>query len=254
MKSGKGVVRTVLLALLVSAASATQAVPLQDLLAGGLLTAGDKLFDQWSVVGNTGINVGAATVTALPDGGLDPGPGFTLGFSPSQSATGSGTYTSRELILGFRVSSTDPALSIKDASLGGFSGALSAAQGSVPLNCTPTGNPAAPCNDLGIRITESIYADAAGTLPLGSLSMTFNYFDGASTTIFVGESNFPPASVVFVRQDILLWAANAGDTANLSSFEARFSQTATPVPEPSSLLLVGLALAMLTATARRHAG
>ena len=58
-----------------------QATFLTSLLNGQSITAGDKLFDQWEALFEDSsdfipVNTDNIEVTALNDGGLNPGPGF----------------------------------------------------------------------------------------------------------------------------------------------------------------------------------
>ena len=63
------------------AAASAQAVPMTELFGGASITAGDKVFDQWTLVfqgssnGRT-FNHGNINVSALSNGGLNPGPGL----------------------------------------------------------------------------------------------------------------------------------------------------------------------------------
>ena len=113
-------VGTVVLAIISGGAQATL---LSDLLNGGSITAGDKVFDMWFVdpvaVSDPALEVDPANidVTALNDGGLDPGPG--LHFSISNGAfdvTGDGIYAFIDYLIGFRVTAPT-GLNIKDNSL-----------------------------------------------------------------------------------------------------------------------------------------
>jgi hypothetical protein len=92
--------KTLLALALAVAAGGAQAIPLSELLRpGGSITAGDKLFDNWSVIFQDSSTAGRVVnttnidVSALNDGGLNPGPGLKFDILNSEfSVTGDGLY------------------------------------------------------------------------------------------------------------------------------------------------------------------
>lgn len=209
------------------------ATPLTALLNGGTIIAGDKLFDQWEIFfedASSGIvvNTDDIEVTALIDGGLDPGPGLHFEVSNGAlSATGDGIYAYLDFMFGFRASVIDPdsGLRIKDNSL-----TLVDYELDNPLFLTST------------FIEEKIYSDAGHNDIIGTKEV-FAWDDGFGEVSQLADSaDFNPASEIWVTKNILLEAIEIGETAEIISFEQRFSQIQTDIPEPSSLILISLGL------------
>jgi hypothetical protein len=234
--------RKLLLALaLTMAAAGAQAVPLSTLLSGGSITAGDKLFDNWlvgrydtSIAGKT-FDAGNIDVTALTDGGMDPGPGLSFTVSQGElSISGDDLSAYIDLQFGFRASVLTPGLKIKDNSL--------RLTGSS-LVYTADGE-----NDLGVDIKETI-GTAVGAADLGDKEVVSRVLDELVTQTLLDSAAFAPQSEIWVTKYIRVWALDALDTATLISFDQRFSQIS--VPEPATLALLALGFAGLAATRRR---
>jgi hypothetical protein len=228
---------------LVVAMGGARAVPLSELLAGARITAGDKLFDQWELLDYTAsdparlFDPANIEVTALDDGGLDPGPGLNFAVSNGElSVAGDGIFAFVDLMFGFHVSVLDPGVRIKDNSL-----ALGAAQLVHPGG-----------DDDGIFILESI-----GTLPglddLGTKEVEFSILDDVLTNALSDSATFAPQAEIWVTKNILVWATNDGDSADLFTFTQRFSQTTVPEPG-TALLLAAVALGAAGARCLRRRG
>ena len=228
------------LVLILSAAGTSNAMLLSDLLNGGSITAGDKLFDSWTLIGydssdpTKGFNADNIDVTGLNDGGLDPGPGLHFAVSNNElTVTGDGIYAFVDLMFGFRVSVLDPSLAIKDVSLNNLFAFLSSTTG---LN---DGS-----NDDGSYVRESI-GTGAGLDDLGVNEIEFSILNDVQTSSLYASAAFAPQSEVWVTKNILVWAWEDTDSAGISGFDQRFSQTPVGVPEPGMLSLLafgGIAL------------
>lgn len=243
----KRILTATLLALM--AAGSAQATLLSELFNGGSITAGDKRFDNWTQLiydssdPTRSFMAANIDVTALDDGGLNPGPGLKFTVSNGElTVTGDGSYAYIDLMFGFRATVLDPTLKITGNSL-----AYSPGGGTNSWTSDVS-------YDLGSYIHEAV-GTAAGLDDLGLSSVEFSELrdpdDATATgTIKISDSvSFAPQSSVWVTKNILVWAVDAGDGASLTSFEQRFAQTA--VPEPASLALTALALGGLAFTRRQ---
>lgn len=259
MKARKSISGITLCALLASAVGVAQAATVQPTVqrlidGSGSVTAGDKLFDQWGGAVNFGSSTPLPTpltsldVTPL-SGGLNPGPGLNFSFGQAPfSVTGDGLYAYHDFGFTFRVTAQDPSLQITGASLGGLFAVLSSSTG---LNCSPSTDPNAPCNDLGVAIVEWVYGDSGLSNLLGTMTDEFSYLNGQQTGFATDTSiSFAGHSSIWVVKDILVWSLKSTDTATLFSFDQRFSQTAVTIPEPASYGLAVFALLAAGAASR----
>ena len=211
-----------LLALAFSAGAG--AVPLQDLFNGATITAGDKLFDRWT------LNLADASdpafdpdfsqvdVTPLNDGGNDPGPGLRFDLGTEFDLTGNDFFSFIDASFGFRVTTLGNER-IKDNS-------LLLEQAVVTL----TGNN-------GSTIVETIGTTPGGN-DLGTKIVEFSFLDGLGTTQITNASaEFDPQTEIFVTKNILVFA-DLDERAGIFSFTQRFSQV--PEPGTTALLAAGL--------------
>lgn len=231
--------KATLVALLFVAGGA-QATPLSALIQGGSITAGDKLFDGWTLVNYTAsdplraFNADNIEVTALSDGGTNPGPGLSFTVINNElGVTGDGIYAFVDLTFGFHVSVLGTAMQMKGASLAITGASVTTANGV----------------DNGTWITEDI-GSTAGASDLGTNFAEASYLDGSGMILNPTDaSSFVPRGDAWVSKNILVWATDVTEAASLTGFEQRFSQ----IPEPATLALVGLSLTGLAVTRRRTA-
>ena len=232
--------------LALSGVGSAQAALVSALLAGGSITAADKLFDQWSVAfadasdPGFSFNYDNIVVTALADGGMAPGPGLRFDvFNDELTVTGDDSFAYKQLDLRYRVSTLDPTKRINGNSL-----ALASYEWAYTDDAS---------NDLGIDIRTTL-GTAAGQDDVSDLLVGANVLDDFETEALSATGAFPRYSQLYVSTFITVWSVDATDTVSLRQLDQRFSQAAVPAPGSLALLLAGLAAARIagrrTATPR----
>lgn len=210
-----------------------QATSLDDLFLGGTITANDKLFDNWafdSTFSSTGLTLSDIDVTALTDGGNDPGPGLL--YSVANQALLAEPGASLQLLgFSFRVSTDPSQFLIKDNSLELTDFRLGGLFASISISEIVDDNDPPVSGDLASKL---VFVKTTG-----------------GATLFA-EADFSPQSPIFVRTEITLQVEGApNDLAELRGFEQRFSQEQVSgppggvIPEPGTLSLLGIGLAGL---------
>ncbi|MEP7706622.1 PEP-CTERM sorting domain-containing protein [Paraglaciecola sp. 25GB23A] len=220
-----------------------QATLLSDLINGQSITAGDKLFDQWAVLFEdssdfTSVNTDNIVVTALNDGGLNPGPGLRFDILNDELLVeGDGIFAYLDFMFGFRVTVLDPGLLVKDNSL--------------YLTDAELVN---PTSSVSVFIEEKIFTDASASLNIddyiGIKDVELSNVFGTETDKAFDSAAFNPRNSIYVTKNILMEAWDVGESANLLSFEQRFSQVES-VPEPASLWMLAVGLVMIGVRRKR---
>lgn len=216
-----------------AAAGGAQAALLSDLLAGQSITAGDKVFADWSVLFEDSsdplrtVNRANIDVVAIEDGG-DYGLSFSI-LNNEFRVVGDGSFAYLDFMFGFSVTAA-PGMKIVGSSLS--------------LNTAALDHPGNE-DDEGIFIRETV-GTVAEAEDLGVKTVEFSRLDGVLTTLISDTASFLPQQTVWVTKNILVWAEDAEHSANLTRFDQRFSQTS--VPEPASLALLGIGMFGLAAS------
>lgn len=220
-------------------AGSAQAALLSDLIANsGTISAGDKVFADWAVLfqdssvpGRT-VNTANIDVVAIEDGG-DYGLSFSI-LNNEFLVNGDGFYAYLDFMFGFSVTAA-PGMKINGASLGLLNATLAYV--------------ADDTEDLGIFIREEVGTTLKSN-DLGEMFAAFDQLEGDLTRDLSDTAGFLPQQTVWVTKNILVWASGEEESANLFSFEQRFTQTS--VPEPASLALLGIGLFGLAAARKRN--
>jgi hypothetical protein len=207
------------------AATPTRADILADLIAsGGSLTVGDKVFSNFGYTGNTGNfpDPTGITVNPIPPSGTDAQGNFGIRF-------GLGAFSPPGVTTDFLITYTVTSLGagIIDVHL--------------DSNLAITGTPGPQDHPFG-SIVETIATEPGpGGLHLAQIS---NGVTPTTSSLHATAGFVPPGPYqsLFVTKDVLLFSTGVPGTAeqdaitNVSFIDQSFSQ----VPEPGSLMLLGL--------------
>lgn len=229
-------------------AGSAQAALLSDLIANrSTITAGDKVFADWSFIFQESSDPRDNLAQKIDVVGIDePGADYGLRFSVLDGAfnvTGDGIYGFLDFKFGFSVTATAPGMRISGSTLAFDSG------GGAFYSLTVDRE-----YDVGVYVRETVGTSAADD-DLAIMDIEFSRLQSESgdppipDQSFVKLSDsagFDPQSKVWITKNILVWAVDDTDQAGLFGFEQRFSQTS--VPEPASLALLGIGLFGLAAS------
>ncbi len=232
-------------------ATPAKAVHIGDLVSGGSMIVGDKLFDQFrvtensiggDVTGRSEVNLSNIDVTGDNSDALNPGLIFTSLNNELRIVQAAATPTGElDLDFIFRVSTLDGKAKIKDNSLTAEFGGT-APDGGLPAFQT----------DHFAEVRERLFHDALLTTPVLDLinipiEKDVHRDVDDSGGVFSDQSGlvvskeFAELSELWVLKDFRVQTASAGELAEILSFEQHFSQ----VPEPTTIALLGIGLAGL---------
>lgn len=210
------------------AAVQAQAIPLSDLLQGGSIEVGDKLFDGFTLLADPidpllgdPIDLGAIDVTGIGDGTLGNEYGLHFQTNLTIGSENPDSFDFLDLFFGYFATATAPGQLIAGVTMAAQASALGA--------------------DAFATVVKEV-VDLEAVSLLGAPMEVFS--DTLEPDSLTASAGFAPRSSVFVGDNIaLFFSAEQGPSeANLVSFEQRFVQISRDVPAPATVLLMLLGL------------
>lgn len=229
----------VLLLLIAASPAAASTITLDDpvvlgtLLSGGSITAGDKLFDQFSY-SSTGDMPGAYGVNVIPI--MDDAGNFGLRFQGGfVDLYGDGPS---DALISYRVTATDPMYLISDVHLYGNPAVFGREHHKKDCKKDYKKSKCDRCGESGVAgVVETFLTDDPFT------KLVIFDLDPGPKQLVDWSLLTSPLRTLHVQKDILAFATSKGSVATQSFVDQTFSQVAVPEPSWISMLLVGLAAA-----------
>lgn len=212
----------------IGCADVNRSCTLQELVAGGSITASDKIFGNWIAndASTIPLDLSRITVLALDDQPQNPG----LQFNANGTLATLG-LEQIDLDLGFTVATLDGSPRIKDNSL--------------QLDQFAFG----PGNAGGlVQIAEAVFAANQIDLLGDKRVLADNRPPSSPTSILFDSAAFAAQPAIFVQTNILVTGDGPADTVGLDVFTQRFSQ----IPEPPIIAVLGVGLVALGLARRRQ--
>jgi len=202
-----------------------------DLLNGTSITVGDKLFDNWAIevlIDDAGtFDPTGIEVIGINDNPLNPGLSF---LSNGAFYVEDGDWLDIEI--SFKVTVLNPSLFINGVSLEMTDGVMTKLDGGL----------------FGTVVIGEDIGTTEGDNDLSAFDPWVEWDPEFGIVALSDAVSLDPISEIWVLKDIFL-TSEAGGTVSLDGFQQRFSQT--PVPEPSTMLLLGFGLVALGGYVRR---
>lgn len=200
--------------LVFGAVANVQATTLQDLFDGQTITVGDKLFSDWTLIENDfSADPSNIDVNPLPDS-LNQGLQYVANdewlVSDGQQGFVVFAFTYDLTVLNPLLTITDASLEITDFAFEGEGGAFEIQNAIFP---------------------PSLIVNVSANNRFG----TFDLFDSQQFA-----PDFAPQTFLDDVETIINFEDTVGNTVSLEAFKVRYSQS--PVPEPSTLFLIGTGL------------
>jgi hypothetical protein len=197
-----------------------------------------------NVAGNVVVTATSATFNAaltVPPGGMETGAfaGLTGGTYNTTTLTGVGAVSVAPFIT-FSGGLTTPVIFDLTTIMPGFGTVAGCTTGAIGAECTPAGSP--------FTLIQSTGNTVAVSLTLLGNAYTGTAGSGTSSTVGAYTTQVTTPGTI---AGILAQLGTPGGSIN-QSYSATFTATAAAIPEPASILILGMGLLGIGVISRRH--